>query len=50
MGSNLIVVETADTQVVESLSLTVHLLPLADLFFFDFSFSLLPDLLSFDTF
>jgi len=38
-------VETADTPVVESLSLTVHPLPLTDLFFFDFSFSQLPDLL-----
>jgi len=38
MGSNPTVVETANTLVVESLSLTVHLLLLADLFFFNSSF------------
>jgi len=37
-GSNPTVVETANTLVVESLSLAVHLLPLADLFFFNSSF------------
>jgi len=37
-GSIPIVVETADTQVVESLSLTAHLLPLTNSFFFSFSF------------
>jgi len=45
MGSIPTEVEIADTLVVESLSLTVHLSPLADLFFFVFSFSQLPDLL-----
>ena len=48
-GSIPTVVETADTLVVESLSLTFHLLPLADLFFFDSSFSQLPDLLFYNT-
>jgi len=38
MGSISTEVETADTWVVESLSLTAHLLPLADPFFFDSSF------------
>ena len=38
MDSNLTMVETAGTLVVESLSLAVHLLPLADLFFFYSSF------------
>ena len=38
-GSIPTVVETAYTLVVESLSLTVHLLPLADPFFFNSSFS-----------
>ena len=37
-GSIPTVVETADTQVVESLSLTAHLLPLTDLFFLSSSF------------
>ena len=37
-GFNPTVVETADTLVVESLSLTACLLPLANLFFSDFSF------------
>jgi len=45
MGSIPTEVEIADTLVVESLPLTACLLPLADLFFFDFSFSQLPDLL-----
>jgi len=48
MGSNLTVVETANTQV-ESLSLAVHLSLLADLFFPNSSFSQLPDLLSYNT-
>ena len=38
MGSNPAKVETADTPVVESLSLTAHLLPLADPFLFNSSF------------
>jgi len=38
MGSNPTVVEIADTQVVESLSLIAHLLPLTDLFFLSSSF------------
>ena len=50
MGSNPTVVETAYTLVVESLSPAVHLLPLADLFEFGFSFSLLPDLLFYNIF
>ena len=37
-GSNSAEVETADTLVVESLSLAVHLLFLADLFLFNSSF------------
>ena len=37
-GSNPTVVETAYTSVIKSLSLIVYLLPLADLFFFYFSF------------
>ena len=37
-GSNLTVVETVNTLVVKSLSLVVYLLPLVDLFFFNFSF------------
>ena len=49
MGSNPAVVETADTPVVESLSLVVHLLLLADLFLFNSSFFQLPDLLFYDT-
>ena len=47
-GSNPAEVETADTLVVESLSLAVHPLPLADSFFFNSSFSQLPDLLFYD--
>jgi len=39
MGSIPTVVETADILVVESLSPTAYLLPLADLFFFNSSFS-----------
>ena len=42
-------VEIADTSVVESLSLAVHLLPLIDLFFFNSFFFQLPDLLFYDT-
>ena len=38
MGFIPIVVETVDILVVESLSLAVYLLSLADLFFFGFSF------------
>ena len=38
MGSIPTEVETADTLVVESLSLMAYLSPLADLFFFNFSF------------
>jgi len=38
MSSNPTEVELAYTLVVESLSLTAHLLPLADPFFFNFSF------------
>ena len=38
MGSNSTKVETADTLVVESLSLAAYLLFLADLFFFNSSF------------
>jgi len=49
MGSNPTVVETANTLVVESLSPTAYLLPLADPFFFNFSFSQLPDLLFYNT-
>ena len=37
-GSNLTVMETANTLVVESLSLMACLSPLADLFFFNSSF------------
>ena len=40
MGSNPTAVETANTQVVESLSLVVYPSPLADPFFFGFSFFL----------
>ena len=43
-------VETVDTPVMESLSLTAHLSPLADPFFFNFSFSQLPDLFFYNTF
>ena len=50
MGSNPIVVETANTQVVESLFLVVHLLPLTNLFFFSSFFSQLPDLLFYNIF
>jgi len=49
MGSNSAEVETADTLVVEFLSLAVHLLLLADLFLFNSSFSQLPDLLFYNT-
>jgi len=49
MGSNPAEVETADTLVVGSLSPTAHPLLLADPFFFDFSFSQLPDLLFYNT-
>jgi len=38
MGSIPTAVETAHTLIVESLSPTAHLLPLADLFFFNSSF------------
>jgi len=37
-GSNPTIVETADILIVESLSLAVHLLPLANPSFFGFSF------------
>jgi len=50
MGSIPTEVETADTLVVESLSLTAHLLPLADSFFFNSSFSQLPNLLFYNIF
>jgi len=50
MGFNSTVVETANTLVVESLSLMAYLLPLADLFFFNSSFSQLPDLFFYNTF
>jgi len=50
MGSIPTEVETADTLVVESLSSAVHLLPLADLFFFNSFFSQLLNLLSYNTF
>jgi len=43
------VVELAYILVVESLSLTAHLLPLVDLFFSNSSFFQLPDLLFYDT-
>ena len=49
MGSNPTVVETVDILVVESLSLMAYLSPLADLFFFNSSFSQLPDLLFYNT-
>ena len=49
MGSNPAEVETVDILVVESLSLVVHLLPLADLFLFDSSFFQLPNLLFYNT-
>ena len=49
MGSNSAEVETTGTLVVESLSLAVYLLLLADLFLFNSSFSQLPDLLSYNT-
>jgi len=49
MGSIPTVVETAYTLVVESLSPTAHLLPLADLFLFNSSFFQLPDLLFYNT-
>jgi len=49
IGSNLIVVETANTQVMESLFSAVYLLFLADLFFFGFSFFQLLDLLFYNT-
>ena len=49
MSSNPTVVETADTQVVEFLSPTTHLLPLADLFFFNSSFFQLLNLLFYNT-
>jgi len=45
MGFIPIAVETADILIMESLSLAVYLLPLADLFKFGLSFSLLPNLL-----
>ena len=48
MDSNPTIVETADTQAVKSLSLIIHLLPLTDSFF-NPSFSLLPDLLFYNT-
>jgi len=38
INSNPTIVETADILVMESLSLVIYLLPLADLFFFGFSF------------
>ena len=47
-GFNLTVVETVDTLVVESLSLIAYLLSLTD-FFFNSSFSQLPDLLFYNT-
>jgi len=49
MGSNPIEVETADILVIESLSLAVYLLLLADPFFFNSSFFQLPDLLFYNT-
>ena len=49
MGSNPTVVETANTLVMESLSLVVYLLLLANLFFFNSSFSQLPDLFFYNT-
>ena len=49
MGSNPTVVEIVNTLVVESLSLTACLLPLTNLFFFNSSFSQLPDLLFYNT-
>jgi len=49
MGSNPTMVETAHMGVVKSLFPAVHPLLLADLFEFGSSFSLLPDLLSYNT-
>jgi len=49
MGFIPTVVELAYILVVESLSLTAHLLPLADLFFFNSFFLQLPDLLFYNT-
>jgi len=49
MGSIPAVVETAYILIVESLSSAVYLLPLADPFFFDFSFFQLLDLLFYNT-
>jgi len=49
ISSNPIIVETADTWVVESLSLMAYLLSLTDPFFFNSSFSQLPDLLFYNT-
>jgi len=48
-GSIPTVVETAHTLAVESLSLTAHLSPLADPFFFNSFFLQLPDLLFYNT-
>jgi len=48
-GSIPTVVETAYTLVVESLSPTAHPLPLADLFFFNSSFSQLSNLFFYNT-
>ena len=50
MGSNPTVVETAYTSVVESLSLVVHPLLLANPFAFNLSFFQLPDLLFYNIF
>ena len=49
MGSNSAEMETADTPVVESLSLAVYLLLLADSFLFNSFFFQLPDLLFYNT-
>jgi len=49
MGSIPTEVEIADTPVMESLSLAVHLSLLVDLFFFNSSFFQLPDLLFYNT-
>ena len=49
MGSIPTIVETVNILVVESLSLEVYPLPLADLFFFNSSFFQLPNLLFYNT-